>query len=308
MSTTHCFIPVLGKRLRATTLDICGNPPAAGTEDAFVATDGFISITLSSEVESGTEIITRKASGALCVNERLSDIFKRFTVEIEFCGVDPALVSKVSNAEGYADYAGDLAGFTIPEGAIDKKFALELWTGLSGQACEPGSEEASGYLLLPFINGGVLGDIKIDGENSVTFSMKGAFTKGGNAWGVGPYEVLKNGAGDPAALPEALDPGDHLLLIDTALAPPPVACGAQPMPEAPTPPAITGVTAGIPGSFQPVGSVPPANLAALQADPVVGTTGSNKPTGAWTVGQYVLLGDASQANWTGAAWAAGAHA
>src|SRR3546814_3229664 len=116
-------------------------------------------------------------SGSLCVNERTSDSFKRFTLEMEFCGVDPDLLSVTTNAEPYADYDLENAGFTVAEGTIDKRFSFELWTGLSGRACEPGDEEASGYLLLPFVNAGVLGDIEVTGEDAVTFSMTGAFTK-----------------------------------------------------------------------------------------------------------------------------------
>jgi hypothetical protein len=306
--TTHCFIPVLGKRLRATSLDSCGFPPAAATENAYVSTDGFISVSLASEVEEGTEIITRKASGALCVNERASDSFKRFTAEIEFCGVNPSLLAIVSNAEPYEDYNGDIAGFVVSEGSIDKAFALELWTGMSGQACAPGADEASGYLLLPFVSAGVLGDITIDGENAVTFTLTGAFTKGGNAWGVGPYPVLKDAAGLDAALPTALDPLDHLLLIDTGLAPPPEACDPQPMPEPPVPPAVSGVASGTPGEFLPSGSTAPADLPTLIADPVVGDAGTNKPTTDWLTGEYVVLGDASQAHWNGTGWAVGPHA
>jgi hypothetical protein len=230
--STHCFIPILGKRLRVTVLDECGAVPAPAAEDAWLATDGFITVTLSSEVEEGTEIITRKADGSLCVNEKLADSFKRFTVEMEFCGVNPSLLGFVSNAEPYSDGAiapgPDIIGITVPEGTLDKKFALELWTGLSGQACEPGQESAGGYLLLPFVCAGVLGDITIDGENAVTFSVTGAYTHGGNAWGVGPYDVVSDGLA-AAPLPTALDPLDHLLLIDTSIAPPPSACDPQPM-------------------------------------------------------------------------------
>jgi hypothetical protein len=68
--------------------------------------------------------------------------------------------------------------------------------------------------------------------------------------------------------------------------------------------ALTGVTAGSPGSFQPVGATIPANLAALKADPVVGDTGSNKPSTAWTAGQFVNLGTGT-AHWDGAAWLTG---
>lgn len=73
---------------------------------------------------------------------------------------------------------------------------------------------------------------------------------------------------------------------------------------APTTVAITGVTAGTPGSFQPSGATVPANLAALKADPVVGDTGTNKPSAAWTTGQSVNLGTGS-AHWDGSVWASG---
>jgi hypothetical protein len=224
---TKCFIPVLGKRIRVTALDACGNLPASGNPSSVVSTDGFISLTLTSEIEDGTEIITRKADGSLCVNERTSDSFKRFTLEIEFCGVDPDLLSLVTNAEPYQDWSEENAGITIAEGTVDKKFALELWVGLSGRACEEGDEEASGYVLLPFVNAGVLGDVEVTGEDAITFSMTGAYTRGGNAWGTGPYDVLMN-MGVPDVLPTALDPLDHFLLLETGVAPPPSACGFVP--------------------------------------------------------------------------------
>lgn len=67
------------------------------------------------------------------------------------------------------------------------------------------------------------------------------------------------------------------------------------------PPAATGATAGTPGTWTPSGSTPPANLAALTgASPAIAAT----PSTAWTTGQYVSLGDASKAHWSGSAWVA----
>lgn len=63
-------------------------------------------------------------------------------------------------------------------------------------------------------------------------------------------------------------------------------------------PAVTGATAGTPGSFTPAGADSPDKLAEL-----TGVTAS--PATAWTTGQYVLLGDGTFAHWSGTAWVAG---
>jgi hypothetical protein len=224
--STHIMNPVRGKRIRITELDACGHPPTSGGTS--IVSDGFITVTFTSEKEDGAEIIQKNAWGALCVNEKANDSFKRLSVEIEFCGVNPNLIAAVTNAKVYKDGpTGDVIGFTVGEGPIDGNFALELWLGLSGMACGAG-EEGSVYMLLPYVGQGVLGDITVDGENAVTFSLTGAFTKGGNGWDTGPFKVVRNEEGVAAKLPVALDSLDHLLLIDTAEAPP--AASSDPVP------------------------------------------------------------------------------
>lgn len=190
MATT-CFKPVFGKRIRLTRLDACGNvvPAAETSECVEVVSDGFITLTLSSETEDGSEIVQKNAAGVVAISQKSPDSFKRFTLEMEFVGVDPYLLSFMTNMQPYLN-GTDAIGAVAYEGVVDDKFALELWTGLAGQACDPGVEEASGYLLLPFLNAGVLGDIEVTGEDAVTFSVQGAYTVSGNNWGVGPYNVL----------------------------------------------------------------------------------------------------------------------
>jgi hypothetical protein len=292
----HCTIPLLGKRLRVIPMDSCGRVPD-GAE--YVATDGFVSITLDSEVEDGAEIIVRKANGSLCVNEKRANSFKRFTVEILFCGVNPALLGITTNAKPYVDgYTGDVTGYTVPEGEINKFFSLELWTGLSGGTCEPGAEEASGYILLPLVTAGVIGTIEITGEDAIDFSMTGASTKGGNSWGTGEFEVQLDETGAPAVLNPGVDPFDHFLMIDTGVAPPPESCEPQPFPVGIP---ATGANAGTPGTWTPDPSDKPFDLAALRAGTIVAS-----PVTAWTVGQSVELGDGSEAHWDGDSWESGA--
>jgi hypothetical protein len=68
--------------------------------------------------------------------------------------------------------------------------------------------------------------------------------------------------------------------------------------------AITDVTAGTPGAFVPPNATLPADLTALKADPAIGDTAKTGDP-AWTTGQYIVLGDASQANWSGTTWEVG---
>ena len=90
------------------------------------------------------------------------------------------------------------------------------------------------------------------------------------------------------------------IVVDT----PPEYVPTEPPPEGgvvePPPDIVaTGATAGSPGSFTPAGAVAPADLAAMTAvvaDPVT----------AWTSGQHVVPGDASQTSWNGTTWVAGA--
>lgn len=231
--STHCFTPILGKRIRITRLDSCGRFPAAATADSFIVTDGFITVSISTEVEDGTEIIQKNAAGALCVNERFSNTFKRLNLEIEMCGVNPGVLSLTTNAKLYEDYAGDNAGFTMAEGPIEKWFGFELWTGLSGLPCSDDTTEVpSGYMVLPFVAAGTINNLEIGGENAINVSMTGAYTKGSNNWGVGLFDTVYNESSAAAKLPTALDPLDHFLLMDTGLAFPPASCELQPIPAA----------------------------------------------------------------------------
>lgn len=221
--STKCFRPIFGKRIRVSRMNSCCTPVTGGS-CAEISTDGFISLSLSSEVEDGAEVVTKKASGALCINQKAPNAFKRFTLEMEFCGVDPDLLAFMTNMATYQDWAGNTSGVTVYEGTVENRFGLEIWTGLAGDACPTGVAEASGYVVLACVNAGVLGDVSIDGENAVSFTMTGAYTVTGNAWGVGLHNVVLNGA-VPAKLPDALLPTEPMLIMQTGVAPPPSVCG-----------------------------------------------------------------------------------
>jgi hypothetical protein len=84
---------------------------------------------------------------------------------------------------------------------------------------------------------------------------------------------------------------DELTPVGVGPEPPAEGGGGEPI-------VATGATAGTPGTFTPVGAVPPMTIADC-----AGVTAS--PTTAWATGEHVALGDASHAHWDGAAWAEG---
>jgi hypothetical protein len=60
----------------------------------------------------------------------------------------------------------------------------------------------------------------------------------------------------------------------------------------------TGAASGSPGTFTPANATPPPDLASLSSL-------TADPTTAWVGGEYVVLGDGSEAHWNGTAWVVG---
>lgn len=72
--------------------------------------------------------------------------------------------------------------------------------------------------------------------------------------------------------------------------------------------ATTVVTSASGGSFGPVGSKTPADLAELKASPTIGDGGSAAPATDTPTGEYVTLGDQTKAHYKTNVWAAGVAA
>lgn len=125
----------------------------------------------------------------------------------------------------------------------------------------------------------------------------------GTKW-TGRVKIAANAVGGTVG--ERLQPTVSLEITELNL--PPNWGGRQVIPY--TPPVIqpTGVTGGTPGTFQPTGATPPADLAAIKAHGNIGDAAlaaAGQP--AFGSGEYVVLGDASQAYWDGTNWQSGQH-
>jgi len=284
--------------MRVTRLDRCGAPVYGPCSR--VVSDGFVSVATTSNVDEGDTIELRNANGKMCVRHQPAPTTSGFTVEVNFCQVDPDLFALITGQRTVHDpLTGDTIGFrvNVDVSVDDFGWALEVWSTVPGEVCEPGSEGNYGYVLYPFLGGGTFGDFTIEND-AVTFTVTGATTKSGAGWDVGPYDVTGDST-SPGPLTEAIEKGDHLHVQITGVAPPEPTCGCQPLDDPDAPPA-TGADAGDPGTWTPEPSNRPDDLAALQA----GTVTAN-PATAWTAGQHVVLEDGSTAYWDGTAWAAG---
>lgn len=242
---TKCLPLVKGRRLRVTRLDGCGRPIYGG--DSQVVTKGFVSVGLTANTTETEEISLPNAAGETCIYEPSEISLVGYGVEIQFCNVDPDLLALVTGQDVVlSDDGQTVIGFDVDTkvSLADSNFALELWTGsTSGDSCSTqGSQGQYGYILLAYLRGGILGDFTVE-NGAITFTVTGANTRDGNAWGVGPYNVTMSSVTDsPAPMPTPITTSTALRTILVDLAPPADACGARPLLD-PSLPALTAIAA-----------------------------------------------------------------
>ena len=242
---TKCLSFVKGRRIRVTRLDGCGRPVYG--DDSVVVSKGFISVGYTANTTESDEINVPNAAGEVCVYEPSVTSLVGYGVEIAFCNVDPELLALVTGQSVVLGADGEtVVGFDIDtKVSLDNSnFALELWAGSpTGDACSTeGAQGSFGYILLPFVSGGILGDFTVENA-AVTFTITGANTKEGNSWGVGPHNVMLDDSPTPVpskmATPVSTTAALRTMIVD--LAPPTDACGARPLMD-PSLPNLTDIT------------------------------------------------------------------
>lgn len=287
------FAMVRGRRLRATKLDGCGS--VALGPSSKVVSKGFISVGLTANNKEGEVISVTNANGDECVHDEATPQFQNWTIQISFCGVDPELFTLLTGQPLVLSADGtEAVGFRV-NSKVDADlsgFALELWTGIPVDACDDVSETPYGYLLIPFVKGGTIGDLTVE-NGAINFNVANAKSRDGSGWGVGPYDVTRDEVGAVGPLNEAITSGDHLHTEKVTVAPPTETDGAGAVGVP-----ATLITAGTPATLSPANSYPPASLATIGAV-------TKSPTTAWVSGTYVTLRDGTTAHWSGTAWVAG---
>lgn len=230
-----------GRLARVTRVDACGR--VVYGDDSQAVSKGWISAAWTANTAEVAAIEQDNANGEPLIREPAKTRQTGFTLSMTFGEVDPEFFSLVTGQRVYLDENGDAIGFAINTDVDlgDRGFALEIWAGAptDANAClDPNAQGTYGYFLAPFLKGGILGDYTIE-NGAVTFTIQGATTQDGNAWGVGPYNVMLNG-GVPSPLLTPLEANDHKLLIWVTVAPPAPFYGTRPVLD-PDSTAITAV-------------------------------------------------------------------
>jgi hypothetical protein len=224
---TVCSNLARGKRARFTLLDECGAVVEGPTST--LVTTGFVSVTWTPNYLEAEEITQADADGALCVDDRSDPALRWIDLSIILCVVDPDMVNLITGDPLVVDdaVAPNTVGFRINAGLTGTaNFALELWSGVTGQACSPEGFPAYGYWLFPWVKDAQWGETVVqNGALTLTFTARAVFD---SQWGVGPYDVRRD-AVVPATLEPLLTPIDDedVMHYEVTTAPLPAAgCGA----------------------------------------------------------------------------------
>ena len=268
-----------GRQARITRTDSCGTPVYGAC--AYVTTKGYITVTLSREVEAGDEITTKNADGEFCINEKDADTAKWLNVSIEFCEVDPDTLDITGAADPIVD-GSDTIGWADGPEVGDGGFAIELWTRKAGtDACAGGTQEY-GFIAVPFIKNGTLAGDQVIKNGAMSVTVEGQAFVDAGVWGFGPH-------------------GDNPLRVEF----PEDKFRAMVVTQVPPPPVTTGCALLANRNAIEPGDVFEANIDVTASDAPTAATltalGFIGSGAAWAPGEFFSIGE-FDFNWTGLTW------
>jgi len=269
--------------VRVTALDFDGSPSPGNN---MYTSDQLTKIDFNPDMEAGQEVSNRGASGNLCVVYRTPDLLKRLTIELELCVPDPELEVLLSGGDVLYKVSAptDVQGWAYPRLMTDPTpngVSVEAWTRYIVDGAQDPQQP---YLHWVFPRMYLRKGNRTIDVNAMANVYDG-YAIENPSWGDGPANDW------PYA-------SDKVVQAAFASGLPVIQTGTIKVPG----PLATGATSGSPGTWTPTGSGTPDNFTALStAAPAI----TASPTTLWTSGQYVVLGDGSNAYWDGSAWQPG---
>lgn len=227
---TECIKPIGGTRMRATKVTNCGQV-ITGSSSCQVTTSGFVTVERIVEYADPDQFVVKQANGDVCIRHRTKPQFLWFLYNMTFCGVDPDLYTLLTgNSKVFDDtpITPNAIGFNTDADLVGSSFfALEIWSLLTDELCDPAGHQPYAYWVAPLIGQGTVGTPLTWENGPVTFTVQAARSFGGGLWGTGPYNVQYNNLGTPSKLFTPMGVNQHDRMFRTFLAPPAEVCGCQ---------------------------------------------------------------------------------
>lgn len=183
-----CASMARGRTMRLTRLNNCGVP--VDDPKGTLVTNGFVSVTITPNYQDPEEISQTDANGRVCIEDQSDPALRWLDLSIILCNVDPEAITMMTGDPLVVDAATptpESNGFRIDQATTGTgEFALELWSGIPGQACG-GTTPDHGYWLFPFVVQARHNEFAV-ANAPLTYTIT-ARTSAGSGWGVGPYLV-----------------------------------------------------------------------------------------------------------------------
>lgn len=241
--TSSPLTAVRGRAVRVTRLDGCGRVVAGEYNQA--TSEGIVTVAFTANTVDTDEINVPNFNGKRCVYEPSVTEMAGYSVDTTFCRVDFEMFEIITKQTLVLNASGDVVGLEVDTkiSLEDEGYALETWTGAQGtDVCDdPNAQGSYGYLLLPYLKGGIVGDFSVE-NGAINFQITGSSTREGNQWGRGPYAVEMDELGVAGPLYQAVSSTAALRMQVVTVAPPTEAEGARPVLD-PTLDALTSITA-----------------------------------------------------------------
>lgn len=128
MPSPHCFSSVRLERVRLARLDPSTLQAFTGAGNGYVI-DSQVVLTVGTEIETGEEFTQKNAGGRLCASLREDDLFKRVTLQLQICNLDPVVESYLTGARTFAS-GGNIIGAQAPasNAPLTAAVCLEGWS------------------------------------------------------------------------------------------------------------------------------------------------------------------------------------
>lgn len=215
--------------IRLTRLDACG-APVTGPDNGIVF-DCIASLSMSPQYAERDEVLYQSARGTICARKPACQILTSFETTLTVQAISPEFIELMTGSPVYLGAGGDPVGWDDCVVDCNRSVALEFWAETIGGECGAGLVPYL-YGVLPWMQGGTIGDIEI-GSEAVELEYT-ATTRNGGGWGVGPYNVQDGIGGTPGPMLTPLGDECHRRIFSTLVPPPAASCDYTAVPV-PTP-------------------------------------------------------------------------